>query len=54
VPAGKHTIEFKFEPKVFNTCFVVSKYAGWLLFLLLIAFAAYAVKKSMGKKDGDA
>lgn len=54
VPAGKHSIEFKFEPKVINTCYTVSKYAGWLLFILLIGLSAYLIKTSNGKKEGDA
>jgi len=54
VPAGKHTIEFRFEPKVFNTSYTVSKYAGWLLFILLIGLTVLQFKKSAGKKQADA
>jgi hypothetical protein len=54
VPAGKHTIEFKFEPKVFNTSYTVAKYTGWLLFVLLIGLSVYQFKQSSGKKEGDA
>ena len=54
IPAGKHTIEFKFEPTVFNVSYTVSKYAGWLLFILLIGLSVYLVKNSAGKKQGNA
>lgn len=49
VPAGKHTIEFKFEPKVFSTSYTISKYANWLLFVLLIALSFVLFKKNAGK-----
>ncbi len=53
VPAGKHTIEFKFEPKVFNTCFTISKYASWSLFILLIASVFYLLRTKPGNKEGN-
>ncbi|MFN0083063.1 MAG: YfhO family protein [Ferruginibacter sp.] len=37
VPAGKHTIEFKFEPSIFFLSKNISAIAGWLLFVLLLA-----------------
>lgn len=54
IPAGKHAIEFKFEPKVFNTTYTISKYSGWLLFILLIGLSAYLFTKSGSKKEGNA
>ena len=54
IPAGKHTIDFKFEPKVFDSSYTVSKYANWLLLALLVAFVFYLFKNSGGKKQGDA
>ena len=37
VPAGKHTIEFKFEPALFFISRTISAVASWLLFALLLA-----------------
>ena len=37
IPAGKHSIEFKFEPSIFFTSKKVSAVASWLLFILLLA-----------------
>jgi hypothetical protein len=44
IPAGKHTIDFKFEPKVFRTSYTVSMIATWLLVALLIAYVIYVFK----------
>jgi hypothetical protein len=46
VPAGKHNIEFKFEPKVYKTSYTISLLATWLLVVLLIGYAAYSFKQS--------
>jgi len=54
IPAGTHKIEFKFEPKVFNTSYTISKYAGWVLSILLVVFIAYSVVNRKNKKEGDA
>lgn len=53
VPAGKHSIDFKFEPKVYYTAYTISKYSNWLLFLMLTGYLIYALKGS-GKKEGNA
>ncbi len=45
IPAGKHTIDFKFEPRVFNTSYQVSLWANWLLVAILAAFAWYSWRK---------
>jgi hypothetical protein len=49
IPAGKHNIEFKFEPKVFNTSYTISKYSGWAMLLILLAYLVYAFKKKDDK-----
>ncbi|GGH73854.1 hypothetical protein HNQ91_003742 [Filimonas zeae] len=38
VPAGKHTIEFKFEPKVYKQTYVLSTIAGWLMLLAFLGW----------------
>jgi uncharacterized membrane protein YfhO len=51
VPAGKHSIEFTFLPKVFNTSYTVSKYTTWFLFAALAGFVLYLVVSSNKKKE---
>jgi hypothetical protein len=41
VPAGKHIIEFKFEPFVFNFSLMLSAISTWLLVAILLAYAVY-------------
>ena len=45
VPAGKHTIEFKFEPAVYHLGKNISNISTWLLMLLLAGFVIYSVRK---------
>lgn len=48
IPAGKHQINFKFEPTVYFTSRMVSAISSWILMLLLIAAIAFSLKM---KKD---
>ena len=46
VPAGKHTIDFKFEPFVFNFSLILSAISTWLLVAILLAYAVYLFKQN--------
>ncbi|MEO6489816.1 MAG: YfhO family protein [Ferruginibacter sp.] len=46
VPAGKHTIEFKFEPSVFYLGKNISNISVWLLMLILISCIVYYIRKN--------
>ena len=48
IPAGKHTIEFKFEPAAYKTGSMLTSVASWLLVLLLLAYVA---KQFFAKKE---
>jgi len=41
IPAGAHTIEFKFEPKVYLLSYTISVIAIWLLFTLILLYAIF-------------
>jgi hypothetical protein len=46
VPAGKHKIEFKFEPKIYFVSKMVSGVASWLLVVLLLIAVSLNWKKA--------
>lgn len=50
IPAGKHTIEFKFEPKSYYTAATLTRIAIWILYLILIAYIGYIVWSFNKKK----
>jgi len=54
IPAGKHNIDFKFVPTVFNISYTISLISNWLLLALVIAFGVYTIKKSGNKKEANA
>ncbi|MBO9204573.1 MULTISPECIES: YfhO family protein [Niastella] len=49
IPAGKHSIEFKFEPKVFHTGYTISSIAGWILTLLILGYIVLLVRPLIKK-----
>lgn len=50
VPAGKHVIEFSFEPKSFYLGEKISLISSLILILLLLGATVFEVKKSFGAK----
>ncbi len=53
VPAGKHSIEFKFEPTLFFLSKNISAIASWLLFVLLLAALFMEWRKGTPKTEKD-
>jgi hypothetical protein len=51
VPAGKHKIEFKFEPQVFYTGKKIAAISSWLVFLLFIGSFAFPLLRKPYKKS---
>lgn len=45
VPAGKHTIEFKFEPKPYTVGNNVTMASGWVLLIMVMGSLAVSLKK---------
>jgi hypothetical protein len=53
VPAGKHTVAFKFDPPSYHLGFTVT-HAGWGVTVLLIAFGLYRlpqVQRKLGRQE---
>lgn len=50
VPAGKHTITFRFEPKSYTISYTVALWSGILLYLILIAAIVVTVRKNRNNK----
>lgn len=48
IPAGKHKIDFKFEPGLYYTGKTISNLASWLVMLLLIGYIIYAIRTTKG------
>ena len=46
IPAGKHVVEFKFEPNIFFISKKISAVAGWLLSILLLATLFFEWKRT--------
>jgi hypothetical protein len=45
VPAGKHTVEFRFEPAAYYTGNVITKASSWLMLLILLGTLGYSLRK---------
>jgi hypothetical protein len=50
IPAGKHSIEFRFIPKMYNTSSTITSIGSWIIVLLLVAFIGYLVWPMINKK----
>jgi hypothetical protein len=49
IPAGKHTVEFKFEPKIWTVGNVVSLISSLLLLILVVVVLVMEIKKAFAK-----
>jgi hypothetical protein len=47
IPAGKHTIEFKFEPKPYLVGNKITMASSWILLILVIGGLGFTVKKEL-------
>ncbi len=50
VPAGKHNIEFKLEPRAYINGVKLTKFFTWLLIAILLGTIAWEIKKASAKK----
>jgi membrane protein YfhO len=50
IPAGKHTIDFKFEPAIYYTGSTLTSIAGWILTLLILGYIAWLVRPLIKNK----
>ena len=51
VPAGKHTVEFRFEPAIFFTSKRISFISSWLLALLFIGIPGASISPGRQKEN---
>lgn len=51
LPAGKHLVEFKFEPKVYKTGEVVSFASSLLLILLVLGWLGFEVRNALKEEE---
>jgi hypothetical protein len=49
IPAGKHTIDFKFEPQAYYTGSTLTSIAGWILTLLILGYLVWLVRPMIKK-----
>ncbi len=51
LPAGKHMVEFKFEPKVYRVGETISFASSLLLILLVLGYGGYAIRNFLKKEE---
>jgi hypothetical protein len=51
IPAGKHTIVFRFEPKAYTVGNKVTTASSWLVLILLLGSIYWSVKESLERKQ---
>ena len=51
VPAGKHLVEFKFEPKAYNIGEKISFASSLLVILLVLGYIGFEIKKKVSTKE---
>jgi hypothetical protein len=49
IPAGKHTIEFKFEPNVYYTGSAITAVSAWILTLLILGYIVWLIRPYLNK-----
>ncbi|RLD79271.1 MAG: hypothetical protein DRJ15_09805, partial [Bacteroidetes bacterium] len=47
IPAGNHTIEFKFQPTIYKTGEAISLVSSILLLLLVLVFGVVEIRKNI-------
>jgi len=50
LPEGKHSVEFKFEPKVFIVGEKISRISSIVLLILVVAALGWGIKDFLAKK----
>lgn len=53
IPAGKHTISFRFEPTSYTTSFSIAQWSGIVLYILLLAGLYFLLREKgvIGKRE---
>lgn len=54
LPAGKHKIDFKFEPAVYKTSYMLSQVFNWLLVAILVVAGIFWYRGNSKRKAANA
>ena len=54
VPAGKHTVEMRFEPRTYRAGLIITTVTNYILTAILLLYAALWLRKRFGKKTSQA